>query len=141
MVTKVFFVCLQRSAKSVIAAEQLRRLAAQRGIAVAVDSAGLEPDDAILPRVVQGLREEGIDVSARRPRKPTGTDVEQATAVVTCDLWPLAAGARRIERWDDVPAVSEDFKRTRDVIVARVTNSSTTLRPSDEHDHDTAAGR
>ncbi len=38
-----------------------------------------------------------------------------------CDLGPLAARARRVERWDDVPAVSEDFKTARDVIVARVT--------------------
>jgi len=38
-----------------------------------------------------------------------------------CDLGDLAGRAPRIERWDDVPAVSEDFKRARDVIVARVT--------------------
>ena len=37
------------------------------------------------------------------------------------DLGELASRASRIERWDDVPAVSEDFKRARDVIVARVT--------------------
>jgi protein-tyrosine-phosphatase len=123
MAPSVFFVCLHGSAKSVIAAEQFRRLAAARGVAVAVDSAGLEPDAAIPPRVAQGLLEEGIDVRAQRPRKPTPADVEQATTVVTfgCDLGPLAAGARHIERWDDVPPVSEDFKRARDTIVARVT--------------------
>jgi len=37
-----------------------------------------------------------------------------------CDLGPLAARARRVERWDDVPAVSEDFAKARDAIVARV---------------------
>ena len=123
MATSVFFVCLHGSAKSVIAAEELRRLAAARGVAIAVTSAGLEPDEAIPPRVAEGLLEEGIDVRTQRPRKPTPDDVAQATTVVTfgCDLGPLAAGARHIERWDDVPAVSEAFKRARDTIVARVT--------------------
>src|SRR5207245_2295761 len=68
-------------------------------------------------------RADGIDVEGRRPQRPTPADVAGAAAVVTfaCDLGELAVDARRIERWDDVPAVSEDFKRARDVIVARVT--------------------
>jgi len=123
MATSVFFVCLHGSAKSVVAAEQLRRLAAARGLAVSSGDAGLEPDDAIPPRVVNGLQKDGIDVRDRRPRRPTAADIEAATTVVTfgCDLGPLAPLARRIERWDDVPAVSEDFDKARDAIVARVT--------------------
>jgi hypothetical protein len=38
-----------------------------------------------------------------------------------CDLGELTAGARRLERWDDLPAVSEDFAKARDAIGARVT--------------------
>jgi arsenate reductase (thioredoxin) len=119
----VLFVCLHGSAKSVIAAEHLRRLAAARGVAVEARSAGLEPDAVVPPRVAQGLLVDGIDVREFRPRRPTSADVEQATTVVTfaCDLGGLAHGARRLERWDDVPAVSEDFTRARDAIVARVT--------------------
>jgi len=119
---KVLFVCLHGSAKSVIAAEYFNRLAAARGLAARATSAGTEPDDVIPPRVIQGLRADGIDVEGRRPRRPTPADVEGAAAVVTfaCDLGELASRAPRIERWDDVPAVSEDFTRARDVIVARV---------------------
>jgi arsenate reductase len=118
----VLFVCLHGSAKSLIAAEYFNRLAAARGLAARATSAGTEPDDAIPPRVTQGLREDGIDVTGRRPRRPTPADVEGAAVVITfgCDLGELAARATHIERWDDVPAVSEDFKRARDVIVARV---------------------
>ena len=120
---KVLFVCLHGSAKILIAAEYFNRLAAARGLAARATSAGTEPDDEIPPRVAQGLRADGIDVEGRRPRRPTPADVEGAAAVVTfaCDLGELASRAPRIERWDDVPAVSEDFKRARDVIVARVT--------------------
>ena len=119
----VLFVCLHGSAKSLIAAEYFNRLAAARGLGARATSAGTEPDDVIPPRVIQGLRADGIDVEGRRPQRPTSADVAGAAAVVTfaCDLGELASGARRIERWDDVPAVSEDFKRARDVIVARVT--------------------
>ena len=130
---KVLFVCLHGSAKSLIAAEYFNRLAAARGLGVTASSAGTEPDTEIPPRVVQGLRADGIDVEGRRLRRPTPADVEGATAVVTfaCDLGELASRAPRIERWDDVPAVSEDFKRARDVIVARVTGllEDPALRP------------
>jgi protein-tyrosine-phosphatase len=130
---KVVFVCLHGSAKSLIAAEYFNRLAAARGLGVTATSAGTEPDAEIPPRVVQGLRADGIDVEGRRPRRPTPADVESAAAVVTfaCDLGELASRASRIERWDDVPAVSEDFKRARDVIVARVTGllEDPALRP------------
>ena len=119
---KVLFVCLHGSAKSLIAAEYFNRLAAARGLGARATSAGTEPDDVIPPRVAQGLRDDGIDVGGRRPRRPTPADVEGTAVVVTfgCDLGELASRAPRIERWDDVPAVSEDFQRARDVIVARV---------------------
>lgn len=119
---RVLFVCLHGSAKSVIAAEYFNRLATARGLAARAEAAGLEPDDVIPPGVRHGLRDDGIDVTGRRPRRPTSGDVESATAVVAfgCDLGELGARATRVERWDDVPAVSEDFERARDVIVARV---------------------
>jgi arsenate reductase len=120
---KVLFVCLHGSAKSLIAAEYFNRLAAARGLGARAASAGMEPDDAIPPRVVQGLRADGVEVGDRHPGRPVPGDVEGAALVVTfgCDLGELAARATRIDRWDDVPAVSEDFKRARDAIVARVT--------------------
>jgi protein-tyrosine-phosphatase len=119
---KVLFVCLHGSAKSLIAAEYFNRFAASRGLGARATSAGTEPDDEIPARVAQGLRADGIEVEGRRPRRPTPTDVVGAAAVVTfgCELGELASRAARIERWDDVPAVSEDFTRARDVIVARV---------------------
>jgi arsenate reductase (thioredoxin) len=119
----VLFVCLHGSAKSVIALEHFRRLAEQRGVDVVADSAGLEPDAEIPPRVNQGLLSDGIDVRGRRPRRVTPADVEQASHVVTfaCDLGALESRSRTRERWEDVPAVSDGYEPARDVIVARVT--------------------
>ncbi len=118
---RVVFVCLHGSAKSLIAAEYFRRMATARGVSVEVDFGGLEPDAAVPPHVVQGLRADGIDVRDRRPHRPTPDEIGRATAVVSfCDLGELTPHAKRVDRWDDVPAVSDDFARARDAIVARV---------------------
>lgn len=117
----VLFVCLHGSAKSVIAAEHFRRLARGRGVEVEAIAAGVEPDAEIPPTVADGLLKDGIDVRGRRPRRLAGADLARATRVVAfgCDLGD-AAGAAPVERWDDVPAVSVDFDRARDAIVARL---------------------
>ena len=119
---RVLFVCLHGSAKNLIALEHFRRLAAERGVAVEAASAETEPDAEIPPRVIQGLLGDGIDVRGRRPRQVTRTDLETASRVVTfgCDLGDLAPVGLSLERWDNVPAVSEDFKKARDAIVSRL---------------------
>ena len=119
---RIVFVCLHGSAKSVIAAEECQRLARERGLAVQATAAGTEPDAEIPAHVVQGLLAEGIDVSGRRPRGVTRDELAAASRVVAfgCDLTGLAAPGVAIERWDDVPAVSEDFAAARAAIVARV---------------------
>ncbi len=118
----VLFVCLHGSAKSVIASQYFRRLAAERGVVAETGAAGTEPDAEIPPRVVQGLRGDGIDLGGLRPRLVTRADLARASRVITfgCDLADLAPVALAIERWDDVPAVSENYGRARDVIAARV---------------------
>ncbi len=119
---RVLFVCLHGSAKSLIALEHFRRLAAERGVAVEASSAGTEPDTELPPKVVQGLLGDGIDVCGHRPRRVTRADVESATRVITfgCELGDLAPPGLALERWGDVPAVSQDFKKARDAIVARL---------------------
>jgi arsenate reductase (thioredoxin) len=119
---RVLFVCLHGSAKSLIALEHFRRLAAERDVDVEAGSAGTEPDTELPPKVVQGLLGDGIDVRGRRPRQVTRADVESATRVITfgCELGDLAPPGLALDRWDDVPAVSEDFKKARHAIVARL---------------------
>ena len=118
----VLFVCLHGSAKSVIASRYFRRFAAERGVTAESGAAGTEPDRAIPQRVVEGLDRDGIDVRGLRPSRVTAADLGRASMVVAfgCEL-DDPPGGLVVERWDDVPAVSEDFRRARDVIVARVT--------------------
>jgi hypothetical protein len=118
----VLFVCQHGAAKSVLAAAYFQKMAEARGLPLRVVAAGTEPDPEIAPRVVKELRADGIEVGGRRPRQVTREDVAGAWRVVSfnCDLSALAGPGTAVERWDDVPAVSEDFIRARAAIVARL---------------------
>jgi protein-tyrosine-phosphatase len=118
----VVFVCLHGSAKSVIAAAHLQRLADQQRLDVRATAAGLEPDAEIPAKVIDGLLEEGLDVRGRRPSRVSPEMLVGAWRVVAfgCNLTDVPPTVP-VDRWDDVPAVSEDFHRARDVIVARLT--------------------
>jgi hypothetical protein len=116
----VVFVCLHGSAKSVIAAAWLQRLAEARGLRVRATAAGTEPDPGLPPAVVAGLLADGLDVRGQRPRAVDPDELARAARVVSlgCDLGGAFAGP--VERWDDVPPVSADFAAARDAIVVRV---------------------
>jgi arsenate reductase len=118
----VLFVCLHGAAKSVLAAEALDRLARARGLDLAADFAGTEPDGDVAPAVRQTLGAEGVDLRGKRPRRVTAQDVAGAWRVITfgCELGVAAAAGAAIERWDDVPAVSADLPLARAAIEARV---------------------
>lgn len=114
----VLFVCLHGAAKSVLAAADFERLAAERGLAITADSAGTEPDPEIAPGVAAALRADGVDLGGRRPRRVTAADTARADRVVTfgCELGEAMPAAVPVERWDDVPAVSENLPIARAAI-------------------------
>jgi len=120
--TRVAFVCLHGSAKSVLAAEYLNRLAGERGLAVRATASGREPDDAIPPNVVEGLARKGFDVRGRKPLPATAQRFEESDVVVSfgCDLDGRVPGERTIELWSACPAVSDDFDAAWRFITGRV---------------------
>lgn len=121
--TRVLFVCLHGAAKSVIAAEHLRLLAARRGIRIETSAAGVEPDVEIPPTVVSSLLAEGVDVRGRQPTGVQREMLERADRVVSfgCDLSDVTPGGTVVTEWTGVPAVSDDYATARDEIVRRVT--------------------
>src|SRR5499425_1017044 len=58
--SRVLFVCLHGAAKSVIGAAHFRRLAAERGLAIAAVAAGTEPDPQLAPGAMKGLAGDGL---------------------------------------------------------------------------------
>ena len=114
----ILFICPHGAAKSVIAAAFFRQQAAFRGLHVAAASAGTEPEDRVPAPVVTMLRAEGIDVSGYRPRHVTREELAASGHIVSlgCDLDDLTPPGRAIERWDDIPPVSEDIDAARAAI-------------------------
>lgn len=62
---KVLFICTQNSARSQMAEEFLRRFA---GDSFEVESAGLEPAQAVNPLVVEVMREVGVELAGKKPQ-------------------------------------------------------------------------
>jgi protein-tyrosine-phosphatase len=119
---KIAFVCLHGSAKSLIAAEYLNRRARERGLPLHATTSGPEPDAEVPANVIDGLLRRNIDARNRRPERVSAEGLADAVHVVSfgCDLAGLAPPAAAIERWDDCPAVSDDFDVAWNFITARV---------------------
>ena len=105
-----------------MAAGLLHKLAGDR---VTVRSAGSEPADQLNPRVIEAMREVGVDVSAELPKPMTGAMVKAADVVITMgcgDACPIYPG-KRYEDWELEDPAGKDpatVRRIRDEIDARV---------------------
>lgn len=97
--TRVLFVCVGNSGRSLIAERLFRCLAGDRHQA---RSAGSNPGPAPHPQVVEALRELGIHASDHVPHKLDADDLAWAdVAVSTCseEVCPITPGVRRIS-WE-----------------------------------------
>src|SRR5919204_358360 len=95
----VLFVCLHNAGRSQMSAALFERAAAGRHRAL---SAGTTPAERVHPEVVAVMRERGIDLAGRTPRRLTRELAEQADAVVTMgcgDECPYIPGKRYLD-WD-----------------------------------------
>jgi arsenate reductase len=119
---KVAFVCLHGSAKSLIAAEYFNKLARARGLALHATTFGPEPDPEVPANVVEGMKTRGIDVHAYRPTLIAAEQLKDADLIVSfaCDAGRKLASGKPEERWDECPAVSDDFDVAWDFITKRV---------------------
>jgi arsenate reductase len=96
--SKVLFVCVANSGRSVMAERLFREAAGGRHEA---RSAGSGPGPAVHRQVIEALGEIGIDASDHRPRSLDEEAIEWADVIVaTCDdACPVIPGKRYIS-WD-----------------------------------------
>jgi arsenate reductase len=118
----VLFACLHNAGRSQMSRALFERAAAGRHSA---DSAGTTPGDRVHPEVVEAMREVGVDVAGRIPRKLTTELARRADVVVTMgcgDECPYIPGKRYVD-WD-LPDPKgrpiEEVRATRDEIERRV---------------------
>ena len=94
--SRVLFVCVGNSGRSVMAERLFSRLAGDRHEA---RSAGSDPGEAAHPQVLEALAEIGIDAGDHVPRRLATEDLAWAdVAVSTCseEVCPVTPGVRRI---------------------------------------------
>jgi arsenate reductase len=121
-VATVLFVCLHNAGRSQMSAALFERAAEGRHRAL---SAGTTPADRVHPEVVQAMREVGVDLSDRTPRRLTRELAERADVVVTMgcgDECPYIPGRRYLD-WeleDPKGRPIEEVRATRDDIAERV---------------------
>jgi len=119
---RVLFVCLHNAGRSQMSEALFERAAAGHHEA---RSAGTEPGERVHPEVVEAMKELGIDVSRRVPRKLSEADAGWADVVVTMgcgDECPYVPGVRYLD-WeleDPKGRPLGEVRRTRDEIERRV---------------------
>ena len=128
----VLFVCIHNAGRSQMAAGYLRHLGEGR---IDVLSAGSAPADTINPAVREAMLEEGIDLSAEKPKILTPEAVIASDVVVTMgcgDTCPFYPG-KRYEDWvlpDPAGQGVDAVRPIRDEIRARVTALIAELVPA-----------
>jgi protein-tyrosine-phosphatase len=118
----VLFVCLHNAGRSQMSMALFERGAAGRHTST---SAGTEPAERVHPKIVEVMREIGIDLATRRPCLLTREMAEQADVVVTMgcgDRCPVIPGKRYLD-WelpDPNGQPLDDVRATREEIASRV---------------------
>jgi arsenate reductase (thioredoxin) len=118
----VLFVCLHSAGRSQISAALFERAAEGRHEA---SSAGTTPAERVHPVVVEAMRELGVDLAGRTPRKLAPELAERADVVVTMgcgDECPYIPGKRYLD-WelpDPKGRPLDEVRATRDEIARRV---------------------
>lgn len=119
----ILFACVHNAGRSQMAAAFFEELA-EPTLARAI-SAGTEPGDHVHPEVVAVMREVGVELGARRPRKLTPELAREAELLITMgcgEACPNVPGPRR-DDWplqDPKGAGLEAARRIRDEVRERV---------------------
>lgn len=117
----IVFVCEHGAAKSVVAAAHFNKLAAEKHLNLRALARGTNPDLEIAPKAVEGLRADGLASGEAAPTKISKADLVGAMRIITfCQLPDNYAGGVRVENWDDLPPIGEDYNKFRDGLVERL---------------------
>ncbi len=120
----IIFVCEHGAAKSIIAAAYFNQLANQRGLNLGAIARGTNPDSELSAKTVEGLQRDGLIPTESAPQKLTLADVESAQQMISfCELPEEFLDKVTYENWSDIPPVSENYEKARDMIVAKVKTS------------------
>lgn len=118
----VLFACAENSFRSQIAEAYFNKLAPKEWTAI---SAGIRPAQKIHPNAIVLMREEGIDISQKKPQLLTPElQAKAEVAVIVCRSAECpVVYARHVEEWnipDPAKMPLEKARKVRDVIKSKV---------------------
>jgi len=117
----VVFVCEHGAAKSIIAAAYFNKLASEKNLDVHAIARGTHPDSEISPKTIIGLQTDGLTPREATPEKLSLAEVESARQIVSfCELPEEYQTNVPIEKWVDIPPVSENYEIARDAILEKM---------------------
>ena len=117
----IVFVCEHGAAKSILAAAYFNRLASEMRSEVRAIARGTHPDQELSLQVVKGLTSDGLEPTESIPQRLTEADLVCAQQIITfCELPAEIHTNLRVDRWDDVPPVSENYEKARVAILERI---------------------
>lgn len=131
----VLFVCPHNAAKSIMAAAYFNEGARRQGLPLQGISAGTHPANSVSTAVVALLQENGIDVSAQKPRQVNNEELGRAARVISLgceDLKSSMPTSTAFESWDNVPPPIKDVHASQDVIRSRVADLLSRLTRKDD---------
>src|SRR5436190_11716160 len=126
----VLFLCRQNAGRSQMAQSLLEQVAPE----YAAVSGGSGPAAAVHPIVIDAMREVGIDLVGRKPRKVDAEMLARADVVISmgCDDPALCDyPGRKVEDWgipDPTGKPIDEVRRIRDLLRARVEELARRLR-------------
>ena len=118
----VLFICVENSFRSQIAEAYFNKFAPRGWKAI---SAGIKPANSIHPDAIQLMKEEGINISNKKPKLLTKELQEKAEiAIIVCsgNQCPLVY-TKKVEEWnvpDPAKMPIDEARKIRDVIKSKV---------------------
>jgi protein-tyrosine-phosphatase len=117
----VLFVCEHGAAKSILAAAYFNKLASERGSDLRAIARGTNPDGQLSQHTITGLGNDGLQPAETTPQKLTEVDLQNTQRVITfCDLPVEYQQPAVVEHWQNIPPVSENYEKARDIIIERI---------------------
>ena len=117
----IVFVCEHGAAKSILAAAYFNKLAQERNLRLHAIARGTHPDEELSPITVAGLHEDGLTPNESVPQKLSLEEIESAQQIIAfCELPIEFQQKAKIEQWNDIPPISENYEKACDIIVAKL---------------------
>lgn len=117
----IIFVCEHGAAKSIIAATYFNKLAVKAGLTIRAIARGTDPDPKLSSGAIAGLQKDGLIPAETIPRRLTLADVQTTERVFAfCELPEELENKTIVEKWDDIPPVSENYEAARDAILTKL---------------------